>query len=43
MAGIAYNLLLYRYRSITQCIVAHAVTNLALGVYVLSSGKWYFW
>jgi CAAX prenyl protease-like protein len=43
MAGIAYNLVLYYTRSISHCIVAHAVTNLALGIYVISSGKWYFW
>jgi CAAX prenyl protease-like protein len=43
MAGIAYNLLLYRIRSIAHCIVAHAVTNLALGIYVIASGNWYFW
>ena len=43
MAGLAYNLLLYRTKSIVQCIFAHAVTNLALGVYVLYSGKWGFW
>jgi hypothetical protein len=43
MAGAAYNLLLYYTRSIAQCIVAHSVTNLALGIYVLATGKWYFW
>ncbi len=43
MAGITYNLLLYYTRSLSQCIVAHAVTNLALGIYVLNTGKWYFW
>jgi len=43
MAGVAYNLLLYYTRSISQCIVAHAVTNLALGIYVINTGKWYFW
>jgi uncharacterized protein len=43
MAGVAYNLLLYYSKSISQCIVAHAVTNLALGIYVISTGKWYFW
>jgi CAAX prenyl protease-like protein len=43
MAGIVYNLVLYYTRSISHCIVAHAVTNLALGIYVISSGKWYFW
>ena len=43
MAGIAYNLLLYKTRSIPQCVLAHAVTNLALGVYVLQTGNWQFW
>jgi CAAX prenyl protease-like protein len=43
MAGLAYNFLLYRTKSIVQCIFAHAVTNLALGVYVLVSGRWIFW
>jgi CAAX prenyl protease-like protein len=43
MAGIAYNLLLYRTKSIAQCILSHAVTNCALGIYVLSTGHWNFW
>jgi hypothetical protein len=43
MAGIAYNLLLYRTRSLAHCIFAHAVTNLLLGIYVLATGKWQFW
>ncbi len=43
LAGIAYNLLLYFTRSIAACIVAHGVTNLLLGIYVLQTGKWYFW
>jgi len=43
MAGIFYNLILYRTRSITQCVLAHAITNLALALYVLSTGKWQFW
>ena len=43
LAGLAYNLLLYRTKSISACILAHGLTNLALGVYVLQTGKWYFW
>jgi len=43
VAGIIYNLLLYRTRSLAQCVLAHAVTNLALAVYVMFTGKWYFW
>jgi CAAX prenyl protease-like protein len=43
MAGIFYNLILYRTKSLANCILAHAVTNLALALYVLSTGKWQFW
>lgn len=43
MAGAAYNLLLYRTKSIAQCILAHGVTNLALGIYVIQTGNWRFW
>ncbi len=43
MAGILYNLLLYYRRNLSLCIIAHAVTNFVLGVYVLSTDKWIFW
>lgn len=43
MAGIAYNALLYYTKSITHCILSHAVTNLLLGIYVLQTGRWNFW
>jgi CAAX prenyl protease-like protein len=35
--------LLVRTRSLGACIVAHGVTNLLLGVYVMATGDWYFW
>ena len=43
MAGVAYNLLLYYTKSISQCILSHGVTNLILGIYVLQTGEWRFW
>lgn len=43
MAGMAYSLLLYWTKSIVQCTLSHAVTNLALGLYVMKSGAWQFW
>jgi len=43
MAGVIYNLVLYRTRSLAQCVLAHAVTNLALALYVITTGKWQFW
>ena len=38
MAGTVYSVILYRTRNIAQCILAHAVTNLALAVYVITTG-----
>lgn len=43
MAGVFYNALLYRTKSLAACILAHGVTNLLLGIYVLRSGNWQFW
>jgi CAAX prenyl protease-like protein len=43
MAGVVFNLLLYTTRSISQCILAHAAANLALGIYVLQTDQWRFW
>jgi len=43
MAGAVYNLILYRTRSIAQCILAHAITNLALAIYVLNTGNRQYW
>jgi CAAX prenyl protease-like protein len=40
-AAYAY---LYRVtRSLFACIVAHSVTNLALGIYILITGDWKYW
>jgi CAAX protease family protein len=43
MAGAILNLILYKTRSIAQCVLAHAITNLAIAIYVLFTGKWQFW
>jgi CAAX prenyl protease-like protein len=43
MAGVLYNLLLYWSRNIYVCILAHSVTNLLLGIYVIRTGSWQFW
>ncbi|MBN2293437.1 MAG: CAAX prenyl protease-related protein [Pirellulales bacterium] len=34
--------LMIRTRNIWDCVVAHAITNLLLGLYVVYSGDWYF-
>lgn len=43
VAGIIYNIILYRTRSLAQCVLAHSVTNLALAVFVLLYGRWDLW
>ena len=43
MAGVAYTGLLYYTKRLWPCIVAHAVTNFALGIQVLVTGEWRWW
>lgn len=42
-AGALYNLVAYRTRSLGSCVLAHALTNLLLGIFVMRSGQWGFW
>ena len=43
IAGLLYNLLLIRQKKLKGAILAHSVTNLGLGIYVLLTGNWMFW
>jgi uncharacterized protein len=43
IAGGAYNWWMLRNRSLADCILAHAVTNGALSIYVLVTGQWQYW
>jgi hypothetical protein len=42
-AGLVYAWMYLRTRDIWAACLAHAVTNLALGLYVLKAGAWQFW
>ncbi|MEO8129449.1 MAG: CAAX prenyl protease-related protein [Bryobacteraceae bacterium] len=42
-AGLIYNWWMVRTKSLGDCILAHAVTNAALSIYVLQTGKWEYW
>lgn len=42
-AGALYNLVAYRTHSLSACVLAHAVTNLLLGIFVMRTGQWGFW
>jgi CAAX prenyl protease-like protein len=43
LTGALYNLVAYRTRSLTSCVVAHAVTNLLLGIWIMATRQWGFW
>jgi uncharacterized protein len=42
-AGIIYNWWLVRTRNLWDCILAHAVTNGILALYVVAAGQWQYW
>ena len=43
LCGIIYNLWMRRTRSLGDLMLAHAVTNLALSIYVIRTERWMFW
>lgn len=43
LAGLAYSVLYLRQRSLWSAILAHAVTNGVLGIWVVRSGSWSYW
>lgn len=43
VAGAAYSLLYMRHRSLWSPILAHAVTNGLLGIWVVRTGNWSYW
>ena len=42
-AGIVYNLLYMRSGTLWSPILAHAITNAILGIWIVSTGSWSFW
>ncbi len=43
IAGMLYALVLYRRRTLSDAVVAHATTNALLVTYVLATGTWWLW
>ncbi len=41
--GALYNLVAYRTKSLSACVLAHAITNLALGLWIVATRQWGFW
>jgi uncharacterized protein len=43
VTGALYNLVAYRTGSLASCVVAHALTNLLLGAWIMATRQWGFW
>lgn len=43
VAGALYNVVAYRTKSLSSCVVAHAVTNMFLGLWIMQTKQWGFW
>lgn len=43
VAGLIYNYWMIRTKSLGDCILAHAVTNGALSLFVIATGRWEYW
>ena len=41
--GALFNWIAIRTRSLSACVLAHAVTNLLLGFYIMTTRQWGFW
>jgi len=43
ICGVLYNVVAYRSRSLASCILAHATSNLLLGLWIMQTRQWGFW
>lgn len=43
LAGALYNCVASRTKSLASCVLAHAITNLLLGLWIMKTGQWGFW
>jgi uncharacterized protein len=43
ITGALYNCVAYRTKSLASCVLAHALTNLLLGLWIMKTRQWGFW
>ncbi len=43
LTGALYNFVAYRTKSLGACVLAHALTNLLLGLWIMNTRQWGFW
>jgi hypothetical protein len=43
ICGALYNVVAYHTRSLAACVLAHGLTNLLLGLWIMQTRQWGFW
>lgn len=43
LTGVIYGAIAVKTKSLLACVIAHATTNLALGIYIMATRQWGFW
>jgi uncharacterized protein len=43
LTGALFNLVAYRMKSLSSCVLTHALTNLLLGLWIMRTQQWGFW
>jgi CAAX prenyl protease-like protein len=43
LCGLIYNFVAVKTGSLAACVVAHSLTNLGLGIYIMTTRQWGFW
>ena len=43
LTGAIYNGVAYRTKSLSSCVLTHAITNLLLGLWIMKTKQWGFW
>lgn len=43
VTGALYNGVAYRTKSLSSCVLVHAITNLVLGLWIMQTKQWGFW
>ena len=43
LTGAIYNITAYRTKSLSSCVLTHALTNLLLGLWIMNTKQWGFW
>lgn len=43
ITGVLFNLVAVKTGSLSACVLAHAVTNFGLGLYIMTTKQWGFW